>query len=583
MKFIKEYFRVFKLIWKADAVGFSFQLLLQTILAGIPVAMLYVTKKLLDQILVVNSLDLATTKFIMLMAGIYLVNLLVTQLQSYISFSNQHRVSTYFSEKILLKSTKVPFEYNENPDYQNSLHLAQQQSLYKIPQVYQVIQMVLVSSFTLVALLVYFFNILSDFAWWILLLAIPLSVIKWFSGNALVQLDKKLVRQDRESNYLHQILIGVNYAKEVKALNVGETLVKKFSNLKQFIFQRKRSLQLKISVFSGFAELLEVAVVIYVMYQLIDMAIAKLIAFSVLVIYIQGLQRIQSTLKTCLQSWVQLLQQRVFLKDLFEYLDLPEENRKKARFNQDEYGTLICKDLSFKYPGSERWALKGIDLTIKEGEIIAIVGANGSGKSTLVKLLAGLFKPSSGEIRWKNTIIHEMDSSEFAKESSFVFQDFEKYYVSIAEFVGLGMDENEISEDKLTSALKNADSIEFVQTFQKSLHAKLGRIFGAGEQLSGGQWQKLVIARAFFRDSPFWVFDEPTSSIDAISEAAIFENIKVKSKNKVSILITHRLYNLKFADRIYVMEDGKFVEQGTFQELKLNSIVFNALYEQQKV
>ena len=583
MKFIKEYFRVFKLIWKADAVGFSFQLLLQTILAGIPVAMLYVTKKLLDQILVVNSLDLATTKFIMLMAGIYLVNLLVTQLQSYISFSNQHRVSTYFSEKILLKSTKVPFEYNENPDYQNSLHLAQQQSLYKIPQVYQVIQMVLVSSFTLVALLAYFFNILSDFAWWILLLAIPLSVIKWFSGNALVQLDKKLVRQDRESNYLHQILIGVNYAKEVKTLNVGETLVKKFSNLKEFIFQRKKSLQLKISVFSGFAELLEVAVLIYVMYQLIDMTIAKLIAFSVLVIYIQGLQRIQSTLKTCLQSWVQLLQQRVFLKDLFEYLDLPEENRKKARFNQDEYGALVCKDLSFKYPGSERWALKGIDLAIKEGEIIAIVGANGSGKSTLVKLLAGLFKPSSGEIRWKNTIIHEMDSSKFAMESSFVFQDFEKYYVSIAEFVGLGMDENEISEDKLTSALKNADSIEFIQTFQKSLHAKLGRIFGAGEQLSGGQWQKLVIARAFFRDSPFWVFDEPTSSIDAISEAAIFENIKVKSKNKVSILITHRLYNLKFADRIYVMEDGKFVEQGTFQELKQNSIVFNALYEQQKV
>jgi ATP-binding cassette, subfamily B, bacterial len=583
MKFIKEYFRVFKLIWKADAVGFSFQLLLQTILAGIPVAMLYVTKKLLDQILVVNSLDLATAKFIMLMAGIYLINLLVTQLQSYISFSNQHRVSTYFSEKILLKSTKVPFEYNENPDYQNSLHLAQQQSLYKIPQVYQVIQMVMVSSFTLVALLAYFFNILSDFAWWILLLAIPLSVIKWFSGNALVLLDKKLVRQDRESNYLHQILIGVNYAKEVKTLNVGETLVKKFSNLKEFIFQRKRSLQLKISLFSGFAELLEVAVVIYVMYQLIDMAIAKLIAFSVLVIYIQGLQRIQSTLKTCLQSWVQLLQQRVFLKDLFEYLDLPEENRKKARFNQDEYGALVCKDLSFKYPGSERWALKGIDLAIKEGEIIAIVGANGSGKSTLVKLLAGLFKPSGGEIRWKNTIIHEMDSSEFAMESSFVFQDFEKYYVSIAEFIGLGMDENEISEDKLTSALKNADSIEFVQTFQKSLHAKLGRIFGAGEQLSGGQWQKLVIARAFFRDSPFWVFDEPTSSIDAISEAAIFENIKVKSMNKVSILITHRLYNLKFADRIYVMEDGKFVEQGTFQELKQNSIVFNALYEQQKV
>ena len=145
-----------------------------------------------------------------------MINLVLAQLISYISFTNQHRVSTLFSEKILFKSTKVPFEYNENSDYQNSLHLAQQQSLYKIPQVYQVLQTVMVSSFSLIALLVYFVSVMSDFAWWILVLAIPLSVIKWISGNALVQLDKKLVRKERESNYIHQILIGVSFAKEVK-------------------------------------------------------------------------------------------------------------------------------------------------------------------------------------------------------------------------------------------------------------------------------------------------------------------------------------------------------------------------------
>jgi ABC-type multidrug transport system fused ATPase/permease subunit len=111
----------------------------------------------------------------------------------------------------------------------------------------------------------------------------------------------------------------------------------------------------------------------------------------------------------------------------------------------------------------------------------------------------------------------------------------------------------------------------------------LGRIFGSGEQLSGGQWQKLVIARAFFRNTPLWIFDEPTSSIDAIAEAKIFEHIKAESSDKVSIIITHRLYNLKFADRILVMDQGKIVEQGTFEELKSNSVLFNQLYEQQKV
>jgi ATP-binding cassette subfamily B protein len=227
------------MIWKADSKGFSFQLVLQSMLAGIPVAMLYLTKKLLDQILLAQTFDIATMRYLLFMAGIYVANILLTQVQSHVSFTNQHRVSTLFSEKILLKSTKVPFEYNENSTYQNSLHLAQQQSLYKIPQVYQVIQMVLVNSFTLIALLSYFFSVMSDFAWWILLLAIPLSVVKWISGNALVQLDKKLVGQERESSYLHHILIGVSFAKEVKTLHVGDSLIKRFSHLKAFIFQRK--------------------------------------------------------------------------------------------------------------------------------------------------------------------------------------------------------------------------------------------------------------------------------------------------------------------------------------------------------
>ena len=583
MKYLKQYFRAYGLIWEANPLGFVIQLILQGILAGIPVAILYLTKRLLDQILVVQKFDFVTMRYVFFMGGIYLVNLLVTQIQSFISFTNQHQVGAFFSEKILSKNTKIPYEFNENSDYQNSLHLAQQQSIYKIPQVYQVLQMVLVSSFSLLALISYFFNVFSNYAWWIVLLAIPLSVIKWISGNALVRLDKKLVVQERESNYLHQLLIGVAFAKEVKTLNVGDRLIAMFSQLKAYIFKKKRSLQLKISFYAGIAELLEVAVVMYVMYRLIDLAIAKVIAISVLVIYLQGLQRIQSTLKSFLQSWVQLLQQRVFLKDLFDYLDLNEEKRNITHIAEESEVELSIRDVSFSYPGSDRWALREINLEVKRGEIVAIVGANGSGKSTLVKLMAGLYKPTQGEMCWKNKAIHQMDSEVFAKESSIVFQDFEKYYMSIAEFVAFGWEKEGNDEKRMEAALKKADAMDFVQALRNSYHSKLGRIFSAGEQLSGGQWQKLVIARAFFRDTPLWVFDEPTSAIDAISEANIFENIKAKSKDKVCILITHRLYNLKFADKIYVIDQGELVEQGNFEELKANSVIFKQLYEQQKV
>ncbi len=571
------------MIWEANPLGFIVQLFLQGFLAAVPVLILYCTKQLLDQILEAKKLDATSLNYLWILGGIYLLNIIIQQIQSFISFSNQHQVSAYFSEKILRKSTRIPFEFNENSDYQNSLHLAQQQSLYKIPQVYQVLQSVLVSSFSLLALISYFFKLLSDYAWWIILLAIPLSTIKWISGNALAHLDKKLVKQEREANYLHQILVGVNYAKEVKTLNVGAKLIARFTTFKEFIFQKKRSLQLKISFFSGLAELLEVAVILYVMYQLIDLAIAKVIGISVLVIYLQGLQRVQSTLKSFLQSWVQLLQQRMFLKDLFDYLDLHEEKRDIKHFDKRLTNFLEIKDLSFQYPESEKWVLKNIQFEIQKGEIIAIVGANGSGKSTLVKLLAGLYVPSSGELRWKNKLIHQIDSGVFANESTIVFQDFEKYYVSIQEFLELGWEGENSGEVRIKNALNLADAMDFVDAFPRKYHSTLGRIFGSGEQLSGGQWQKLVIARAFFRNTPLWIFDEPTSSIDAIAEAKIFEHIKAESSDKVSIIITHRLYNLKFADRILVMDQGKIVEQGTFEELKSNSVLFNQLYEQQKV
>ena len=162
-------------------------------------------------------------------------------------------------------------------------------------------------------------------------------------------------------------------------------------------------------------------------------------------------------------------------------------------------------------------------------------------------------------------------------------EDLKKYFLSIAEFLGLGWEGVESSPKQIENALKLADADSFVDEFPRKYQSKLGRIFGSGVQLSGGQWQKLVIARAFFRDTPLWVFDEPTSSIDALAESKIFENIKAQSKEKVTIIITHRLYNLKFANKILVMDQGRIVEQGTFDELKANSILFNQLYEQQKV
>jgi ATP-binding cassette subfamily B protein len=271
------------------------------------------------------------------------------------------------------------------------------------------------------------------------------------------------------------------------------------------------------------------------------------------------------------------------LNNFEKIINTPIEEKPENPIPLNAIEKLAFSDLTFRHKSSSYDALSKINFEVQKGETVAFVGPSGSGKSTLVKLLAGLYVPSSGELRWKNQLIHQIDSGVFANESTIVFQDFEKYYVSIQEFLELGWEGENSGEVRIKNALNLADAMDFVDDFPRKQHSILGRIFGSGEQLSGGQWQKLVIARAFFRNTPLWIFDEPTSSIDAIAEAKIFEHIKAESSDKVSIIITHRLYNLKFADRILVMDQGKIVEQGTFEELKSNSVLFNQLYEQQKV
>lgn len=584
MGYLKDYFRVFELIRNANPMGFVILLLLQCLLAGIPVGTLYMTKLLLDHLLTAKSIDLIAIRYLFYLGGSQVLNLSLSHLQSYFSFRNQQQVSIYFSKQILLKSSKIPYLYNENSDYQNSLHLAQQQSIYKIPQLYQISQIVIVSSFTLAALLIYLLKILSGYAWLILFITVPLSVIKWISGNAMAQLDRKLVLKERKSNYLYQLLTGVNYAKEVKTLNAGKYLLDRFDQLKIHIKTKKNLLHLKITIFSAISELLEVIVMVYVIYELMGLVIAKVMAISVLVIYLQGLQRIQSTLKTFLQNWIQLIQQRTFLKDLFEYFDFEEDVKFLTVSDDKSSKRLIGRNLYFKYPNSNEFVLTDLNFEIKNGEIVSIVGANGSGKSTLVKLLAGLYMPAkSSQLTWKNTPIYQIESGIFSNESTIVFQNFEHFHMTVAEYVVMGSVGIEIKIPKLEDALKCADAYDFVNKLPKSYHTKLGQVLEQGEELSGGQWQKLVLARAFYRDSPLWVFDEPTSAIDAISEAKIIKNIKKRAKDKICILITHRLYNLKYADRVFVMEKGKIVEQGTFEGLKANSKIFNELYQSQKL
>jgi ATP-binding cassette, subfamily B, bacterial len=416
-----------------------------------------------------------------------------------------------------------------------------------------------------------------------LIFAIPVAVIKWYSGYALHRLEKRQVAKEREANYLHSILTTESYALEVRTLNFGRPLIQKFNKIRSSIFSEKTKLNRRLTAFSAIAESAEVLVFLFILFKLSQGALNGTFSWGLLVVYVQGIQKLQGNLKGFLNSAVSLIQQRIFLADLFKFLDIPILQNSQESFALSHDGfNLQVNQVSFLYPGSKNLALDRVSMVFPKGKVIGIVGANGSGKSTLVKLLAGMYHPTDGEITVHGVSLSQCNQTWWRDQTLFLFQDFQKYFFSIQEIIALGPENTIPDAEKTQKALRDAEAWEFVSQFDKGIKAKLGRVFLDGKGLSGGQWQKLAISRAFYRNPRILVLDEPTSGIDAMAETHIFRKIRENSKDRVTILITHRLYNLKDADYVYVLDQGKVVQEGSFEDLSFCEGIFSQLYSNQK-
>jgi ATP-binding cassette subfamily B protein len=222
-------------------------------------------------------------------------------------------------------------------------------------------------------------------------------------------------------------------------------------------------------------------------------------------------------------------------------------------------------------------------MNARAGQIIAIVGENGSGKSTLVKLLAKLYRPDAGRFEINGISFDNIKSSSFYEHSAFFFQDYEKYFIEAGQNIHFNVEKITEDESATKAAAEQSGADEFIQKLSSGYQTKLGSVFQGSEQLSGGQWQKLALARIFYKEAKLIVLDEPSSALDAFSELRLYEEIKKNNQDKIVILISHRLYNLKLADHIYVMEEGKIIEDGTFNTLINQGGLFQQMYEKQRI
>ncbi len=584
-KGIKEMANVLTSVWKIDPSMSIGILGIRLISSIMPLIAIYQTKQIIDAFTVHPS----TFQQIIVMMGILAASLLfatASQLVGdHITTRFQLKVADHFSFQVIEKAGRVSYPYYEDPHFHKTLHLAQQQALYRTAQLIPALNGTISSLISVFLLCAFFITLHSYFFLILMFFAIPAAIHKWMLAKKATDLEFKLVNKEREAGYIFQLLTGFQYAKELRVYGFGHNFLQTFKAIRSWIVDEKNKLQ-SISLKKNIlAEALEILVFSTALTYLARSAYQKEITIGFFIIYLQGIQRLQTVSTTFFQSFLQVFQLRIFFRDLFAFLKIkdPEIEASTLTSFPQNLHSLEIKNLSFHYPGKADNTLQDINIKAKKGEVIAIVGENGSGKSTLVKLITGMYEANQGEIYFNDISSRNIPNQTLFENSAIFFQDFEKYFLKVNENIHFELLSTKVNHTSISDAAKKSGAHEFIDKLANGYDTRLGHIFQSREQLSGGEWQKLALSRIFYRQSQLVVLDEPSSALDAISEQTLYDNLKEHCKDKITILVSHRLYNLKMTDHIYVMENGMIKEHGKFDELINNGGVFEALYSRQKI
>jgi ATP-binding cassette subfamily B protein len=402
-----------------------------------------------------------------------------------------------------------------------------------------------------------------------ILAAIPLWAATSRNTRDLYKLSYETTSADRERQYLMSTLTTNNMAKEVRAYDLSDYLRKRFDRLYRERIDRYRNLVRKRVVRSLLGSLIgSVALAVTIAFLLWSLGAGLSLAdagAAIMALLLLG-QRLGATLR----SVGSLYESALFIEDFTGFLEVGADvkrNRPKG-LAPSGFEELAVNEVSYRYPKSSRLALDGVSLTIRRGEAVALVGFNGSGKTTLVKLLNALYRPDSGRITWDGVDIADSDSNVLRRSMTVVFQDFARWALPGYENIGIGRVDKIDDMEAIVRAAKEAGADEFLESLPNGYKTILTRLFAGGTDLSHGQWQRLALARALFRDAPFLILDEPTASLDAEAEARLFRTIRdILTSDRSVLLISHRFSSVRLADRIYVLHNGRVEEQGTHEEL----------------
>jgi ATP-binding cassette, subfamily B, bacterial len=571
-----------KLVWSAGRNTFLLTSAL-SLLAAIGIAVqLFVGKAVLDAVLGASG-EVQLSELVPALAALVAVTValdLAGAIQTEQSRVLGELVGRRAIDRVLDVSTGIDLLAFESPDFYDRLQRARAQGQFRALQTVNGllgILRALVAGAGLVIALVALQPLLLPF---VVIGYVPLWIVATLNTRDLYQFTRGMTPNERQRNYLQNVLMGRNPAKEVRAFNLAGFLRGRYDRLYDERIDELRRLARRRTGRSLLGSLAQSAVTVGTIAMLSWLYVSNRMSLAAAGAAVFGLYQLASQLRNLNFSATSLYEATLFIRDYSSFLTL-EPGVEAARGTWPApkgFERLSVEDVSFTYPESSRPAVDGVSLEIRKDEIVALVGENGSGKTTLAKMLAGLYRPETGRIRWDDLDLANVDANELRRSVAVIFQDFERYLLPARENVGLGRKERIQDFDAILDAARRADADEFLSTLPEGYETMLGREFSGGYDLSIGEWQRVALARAFFRDAPFVILDEPTASLDARAESRLFERMHELLEGRSVVLISHRFSSVRSADRIYVMHEGRIVEEGSHDALMAEEGLYAELF-----
>jgi ABC-type multidrug transport system fused ATPase/permease subunit len=559
-----------KLVWSAGRNTFLLTSALQLLTAVGIVVQLFVAKQVFETVLnagsSANFQDLAPV-LVALVAVTVTLDLART-IQTEQGRVLGELVGRRAIDRVLDVATRIDLLAFESPEFYDRLQRARAQGQFRALQTVNGLLGIVGASVAAVSLVLALAALQPLLLPFVIIGYIPLWIVASLNTRDLYHFTRGMTPNERQRNYLQNVLMGRNPAKEVRSFNLARFLRDRYDRLYDERIAELRSLARRRTGRALLGSLASSGVTVGTIAMLSYLYVSDRMTLAATGAAVFGLYQLASQLNGLHMSATSLYEATLFIRDYSSFLELePAVEAAPARPAPRGFEVLRAENVSFAYPESAYRAVDGVSLEIRRGEVIALVGENGSGKTTLAKMLAGLYRPEHGRIRWDGTDLAEVDADELRRSVAVIFQDFERYLLPARENVGLGRHERVDDFDDIVEAARRADADDFIASLPEGYETMLGREFAGGYDLSIGQWQRVALARAFFRDAPFVILDEPTAALDARAESRLFERLRELLEGRSVVLISHRFSSVRSADRIYVLHEGRVVEEGSHDEL----------------